>query len=258
MRPGQRLSVTVNGTERDLAGTDPATTALDWLRGQGLTGAKEGCAEGECGACAVLVARPDGASGTEWTALNACLVPAASWDGQEVVTAEGLGTPEHLHPVQHEMAVRGGSQCGYCTPGFVCSMAAEYYRADRQDEVAHAGGDADAHESGPNGFRLAALSGNLCRCTGYRPIRDAAFALDAPAADDVLASRRSDAPPPAVGTRLSGATGTYARAAHLDEALDLLAGHPGAAVVAGSTDWGVDVNLRGTRAPFVIGIDRLP
>ncbi|WP_020142494.1 xanthine dehydrogenase small subunit [Terracoccus sp. 273MFTsu3.1] len=256
MTPGQRLSVTVNGTERGLAGTDPATNALDWLRGQGLTGAKEGCAEGECGACAVLVARPDGGSGTEWTAVNACLVPAASLDGQEVVTAEGLGTPDHLHPVQHEMAVRGGSQCGYCTPGFVCSMAAEYYRADRQDDTARVG--SDAHESGPNGFRLGALSGNLCRCTGYRPIRDAAFALASPAADDVLALRRSDAPRPPVGTRLSGDTGTYARAADLDEALDLLTDHPDAVVVAGSTDWGVDVSLRGARARFVIGIDRLP
>ncbi len=70
---------------------------------------------------------------TEWIAINACLVPAAALDGQEVVTAEGLGTPDALHPVQHEMAVRGGSQCGYCTPGFVCSMAAEYYRPDRGD-----------------------------------------------------------------------------------------------------------------------------
>ena len=255
-------SVTVNGIERSLAGTDPATNALDWLRGQGLTGAKEGCAEGECGACSVLVARPDGGAGTEWVAVNSCLVPAASLHGQEVVTAEGLGTPAHLHPVQHEMAVRGGSQCGYCTPGFVCSMAAEYYRADRQEDAARAGSDvgsdAGAHEAGPNGFRLGALSGNLCRCTGYRPIRDAAFALGAPSADDVLASRRSDAPPAPIATRHSGPTGTYARAADLAEALDLLGSQPGAAVVAGSTDWGVDVNLRGTRSPLVIGIDRLP
>ena len=73
------------------------------------------------------------------------------------------------------MAERGGSQCGYCTPGFVCSMAAEFYRRDR------AAGPAD-HEHGPNGFDLHALSGNLCRCTGYRPIRDAAWALDHPRA----------------------------------------------------------------------------
>ena len=65
------------------------------------------------------------------TALNACLVPVLALDGQELVTAEGLGTPGALHPVQREMAYRGGSQCGYCTPGFICSMAAEYYRPDR-------------------------------------------------------------------------------------------------------------------------------
>ncbi len=130
-------TVTVNGEQRAVAGVEPHVTALDWLRDQGLTGAKEGCAEGECGACSVLVARPDGAapdgSGrTRWTALNACLVPALALDGQEVVTAEGLGRPGALHPVQREMAVRGGSQCGYCTPGFICSMAAEYYRPEGQ------------------------------------------------------------------------------------------------------------------------------
>ena len=122
--------IVVNGEQRPLEGVPLHTNALDFLRACGLTGAKEGCAEGECGACSVLVARPaaDGTDATEWTAINSCLVPAASLDGQEVVTAEGLGTPDDLHPVQHEMAVRGGSQCGYCTPGFVCSMAAEFYR----------------------------------------------------------------------------------------------------------------------------------
>src|SRR4249920_2561344 len=124
-------TVTVNGEQRAVTGDEPHVTALDWLRDQGLTGAKEGCAECECGACSVLVAWPDGCDRTRWTALNACLVPALALDGQEVVTAEGLGRPGALHPVQREMAVRGGSQCGYCTPGFICSMAAEYYRPDR-------------------------------------------------------------------------------------------------------------------------------
>lgn len=259
--------VTVNGERRALTGTDPSTTALDWLRESGLTGAKEGCAEGECGACSVLVARPDGDSGTQWTAINACLVPVAALDGQEVVTAEGLGSPDHLHPVQQEMAVRGGSQCGYCTPGFVCSMAAEYYRPGRGATPGHNGnGDGstaaaaaeDGHEHGPNGFDLHALSGNLCRCTGYRPIRDAAYALGSPADDDPYAARRAAPPPSASATRIEGATGTYARPADLGEALDLLAEHPDAVLVAGSTDWGVEVNLRGRRAPFAIGIDRLP
>ena len=124
-------AVTVNGRVLPLNGITPHLTALDWLREQGLTGCKEGCAEGECGACSIMVARPGLHTATEWTALNACLVPIAAFDGQELITAEGLGTSADLHPVQREMAVRGGSQCGYCTPGFVCSMAAEYYRADR-------------------------------------------------------------------------------------------------------------------------------
>ena len=79
----------------------------------------------------MLVARPDGVDRTRWTALNACLVPAAGFDGQELITVEGIGTPEAMHPVQREMADRGGSQCGYCTPGFICAMAGEYYRPDR-------------------------------------------------------------------------------------------------------------------------------
>ena len=123
--------VVVNGEPRRLGDVGGHITLLDWLRGDGLTGSKEGCAEGECGACAVLVARPDGADRTRWTALNACLVPAAGFDGQELITVEGIGTPEAMHPVQREMADRGGSQCGYCTPGFICAMAGEYYRPDR-------------------------------------------------------------------------------------------------------------------------------
>ena len=253
-----RQAVTVNGTSRALTGTDPATTALDFLRAVGLTGAKEGCAEGECGACAVMVVRPNGPEGdagagrSRWTAVNACLVPAAALDGQEVVTAEGLGSPDALHPVQHELAVRGGSQCGYCTPGFVCSMAAEYYRDDREPN------GATDHEHGPNGFDLHAMSGNLCRCTGYRPIRDAAYALGRPAADDELATRLADPAPDTTATRLEGPSGVFERATDLAHALRLLADHPDAVLVAGSTDWGVEVNLRGARAPFVVGIDRVP
>jgi xanthine dehydrogenase small subunit len=183
------IRVTVNGRTRSCDGLGPHTRLLDWLRGEGLTGAKEGCAEGECGACAVLVARPDGEGRSRWTAVNACLPPAVAFDGQEVVTAEGLGSapgagaPAALHPVQQEMAFRGGSQCGYCTPGFVCAMAAEYYRPERgtsgaadeaQTGTAVTGEEhAAGHECGPNGFDLHALSGNLCRCTGYLKIYEA-------------------------------------------------------------------------------------
>ncbi len=253
----ESASITVNGTQRSLGGVDPSTTALDWLRAQGLTGAKEGCAEGECGACSIMVARPGDDGGTRWTAINACLIPAASLEDGDVVTAEGLGTPESLHPVQREMAVRGGSQCGYCTPGFVCSMAAEYYRPERQPAPADSTPSGE-HEHGPNGFDLHSLSGNLCRCTGYRPIRDAAYALGLPDPDDPFAARSATPPPPAPSTRHEGPTGVYARPSSLAEALDLYAAHPQAVLVAGSTDWGVEVNIRGVRAPFAIGIDRLP
>jgi xanthine dehydrogenase small subunit len=248
-------AVSVNGQQLSLSDAAPHTTALDWLRGRGFTGAKEGCAEGECGACSILVARPGLETPTEWTPLNACLVPAAGLDGQEVVTAEGLGTPAQLHPVQHEMAVRGGSQCGYCTPGFVCSMAAEYYRPGRCAQASEA---VHEDEHGPNGFDLHALSGNLCRCTGYRPIMDAAYALGEPPEDDRLATRQSSPPPPAVATRLSAEGAEFVRPADLAEVLALLSESPDAVVVAGSTDWGVEVNLRGVRAPVTVAIDRLP
>jgi len=240
-------SITVNGTTVPLEGTAPHTTALDWLRENGLLGAKEGCAEGECGACSVLVARPGTTTPTRWTALNACLLPVLSLDGQEVVTAEGLGTPADLHPVQHEMAVRGGSQCGYCTPGFVCSMAAEFYRPDREPAE-------PTPEHGANGFDLHALSGNLCRCTGYRPIRDAAYALETPAEGDPLAARQTSPAPAPARTAVPG----FVRPATLAEALQVLADHPDTVVVAGSTDHGVEVNLRGLRAPHVVAVDRLP
>ncbi|MGW6965392.1 xanthine dehydrogenase small subunit [Streptomyces zaomyceticus] len=270
--------ITVNGKETPLAPAAPHTTVLDFLRERGLTGTKEGCAEGECGACSVLVARPGVHRPTDWVAVNACLVPAAALDGQELITSEGLatagppGTAPTLHPVQEEMAVRGGSQCGYCTPGFVCSMAAEYYRPDRRasaepaqgvadgtDTAAgHRDGDGTDHEHGPNGFDLHALSGNLCRCTGYRPIRDAAFAVGAPLAEDPLARRREQSPPAPVATDYVRDDSAFLRRNTLAETLRLLRERPDAVVVAGSTDWGVEVNIRSRRAGCVVAVDRLP
>ncbi|MGI8522100.1 MAG: xanthine dehydrogenase small subunit [Nocardioides sp.] len=246
--------LTVNGRTESLVDATPHTTVLDWLRERGLTGAKEGCAEGECGACSIMVARPGlgDPSTTDWVAVNACLIPAAGLDGQEIVTSEGLGRPDALHPVQREMADRGGSQCGYCTPGFVCSMAAEFYRRGR----VRTGTATDEH--GANGFDLHALSGNLCRCTGYRPIRDAAYALGVAPDDDPFAVRRDRPAPAAAATRLSGAGAEFVRPADLAEALQILAEHPEATLVAGSTDLGVEVNLRGSRPELMVAIDRLP
>jgi len=269
---GPRL--VVNGRTRELGEVGGHVTLLEWLRDSGLTGGKEGCAEGECGACAVLVARDDGPDRTRWVAINACLVPAAAFDQQEVVTAEGLGQPGRLHPVQREMADRGGSQCGYCTPGFICSMAAEYYRPDRRPASGGtpngSGITAEAHaerspgdgaaaddEHGPNGFDLHALSGNLCRCTGYRPIRDAAYALGQPETGDPFLARLAQPAPAPAATTTSNEQGRYLRPASLAEALELLAAEPGAQLVAGSTDWGVELNIRHARAALTIGIERI-
>ncbi|GAA1188866.1 xanthine dehydrogenase small subunit [Nesterenkonia xinjiangensis] len=264
--------IRVNGRDEAADEIVPRVNLLDWLRSRGLTGAKEGCAEGECGACAVLVARPDGPQRSRWTAVNACLPPAAAFVGHEVITAEGLAgasapdaalekTLDELHPVQQEMARRGGSQCGYCTPGFVCAMAAEYYRADRAPSpVAGTASDAAADcpsDHGANGFDLHALSGNLCRCTGYRPIRDAAYALGAAPAKDPLL-RRQDRPAPAPQPTVLTAEGAeFRRPATWHETLERLAEEPGTVLVAGATDLGVERNIRHSRPPKLMAIDHL-
>jgi xanthine dehydrogenase small subunit len=137
-------------------------------------------------------------------------------------------------------------------------MAAEYYRPDRSA----AGPDHDDHlddqDHGPNGFDLHALSGNLCRCTGYRPIRDAAFALGRPSEPDPFAERLRRPPPPARHTRLGADGARFVRPTDLAEAVQLLAASPGAVLLAGSTDVGVDLNLRGARPPVLLAVDRLP
>ena len=202
---GAMTGIVVNGQPRDLDGVPLHTNALDFLRGCGLTGAKEGCAEGECGACSVLVARPapDGSDATEWTAINSCLVPAAALDGQEVVTSEGLGAPDGLHPVQREMAVRGGSQCGYCTPGFVCSMAAEFYRTGRaatNGTGPAAGHDHDHRRHSDRGWQRGQRAGRHGRY-GRHPLRLQESAARSDEWARAVRGERLHAPPQGIGLR---------------------------------------------------------
>ncbi len=232
----------VNGRDEAFDLPDPRTSLLNCLRALGWTGVREACGEGECGACTVLVATPDAAGAARWTAVDSCLVPAAELAGQEILTSQGLGTPTALHPVQAALASGGGSQCGYCTSGFVTALAAEYYRPGR-----------------PAGaFDDEALDGTLCRCTGYRPIRDAAHALPTPAADDAWALRLAEPVParPAVDVTTPG--GRFVRPATLVEALAFLRAHPEATVLAGGTDVGVGIGLLHQPAELILDIAGLP
>lgn len=254
------LRVWVNGQPHQVVGAEPHTTLLNWLRDRGLTGVKEGCAEGECGACAVLLSRSgatgvrahddntDGTPVVRWDSVNSCLVTLAAINGQAVITAEGLVQGDRLHPVQEAMAANGSSQCGYCTPGFVTSMAAEYHRPGR----------VDGQHGTPNGFDPHALSGNLCRCTGYRPIVDAAHSLGRPDGNDLLVRRLAEAAPQPLPLHLESVVGTFDRPASLAEALELLQQDPEAKVLGGGTDWNVEVNIRHSRASHVIAVDTLP
>jgi len=145
------LEFTLNGELIRVADVSPNTTLLEFLRGRGLTGSKEGCAEGDCGACSVAIIERDANGKPAYRAVNSCLMPVCLVAGREIVSVEGVGCSGELHPVQRAMAEGFGSQCGYCTPGFICSMLEGYYRNDlgTQDQLDDQ------------------LCGNLCRCTGY-------------------------------------------------------------------------------------------
>jgi xanthine dehydrogenase small subunit len=207
------IAFTLNGRMQTLpAGTSPTTSLLDWLRGPaGLTGTKEGCAEGDCGACTVVL---EGADGTR-TPVNACLTMLGQVHGRAVRTVEGLRGPDGApHPIQVAMAESDGTQCGFCTPGIVMSA------------WAHARIGGEVHE---------ALAGNLCRCTGYRPIIEAFSGVS----DDRLAA---PAVAPVASARFEAPGQVFWAPATLPELLELRAAHPEAWLLAGGTDLGLRVS----------------
>jgi xanthine dehydrogenase small subunit len=216
----------VNGKTVRVENPPAQMTLLDFVRSRGLTGAKEGCA--------VALVEPEEA-GSRYRVVNSCLMFLPMAAGREIYTVEALAVDGELCDAQSAMAAGGGSQCGYCTPGFVVSLFAEHYRRDR---------------TGP--CDTMALAGNLCRCTGYRPIRDAALSLGPAPADDFR--ERLDRPAlPFGGFSIGG----FSRPVALDECLAQLRDIPGAKLVAGATDLGVESNLSARRWPHLISLEAI-
>ena len=238
------FSIIINGREEKVEGLPPTTTLLEYLRTHGYTGSKQGCAEGDCGACTVALVERGSDGKTTWRSINSCIALLPMFAGREIVTAEALAEGETLHPVQDRMVRQYGSQCGYCTPGFVMSLFEAYYRPDCRRTR-------DLSDQ---------LSGNLCRCTGYRPIRDAA--LDALADRDTRDAaadrfaRRLDAPRgpiPALDYAAGGSR--FLRPISLADLLAALAENPGARLVSGATEIGVEVTKKFAAFPVLVSAE---
>ena len=230
-RLAQPIRFVHRGRVREIRGVDPNTTVLEWLRmAAGLTGTKEGCAEGDCGACTIVLGERH-AGRLRYRAVNACIQFVPTLDGKQLITVEDLrGQDGALHPVQRAMVEQHGSQCGFCTPGIVMSLLALY-------------------QSGPP-TRAAindALAGNLCRCTGYRPIVDAAFAMHGYGKSDhfARAERETLALLEAIeresGLAYEAAGRRYFAPTSEDELASVLEREPEARILAGGTDLALEV-----------------
>ncbi|MFC3441850.1 xanthine dehydrogenase small subunit [Sphingobium rhizovicinum] len=212
----------LDGAIVEIADVDPTATLLDHLRYRmGRTGTKEGCAEGDCGACTVLIGELTG-DAIDWRAVNACILFLPMLHGKALMTVESLGPEKALNPLQSCMAANGSSQCGFCTPGFVMSLHGRCIGAR-------------GHEL-PVGDVLA---GNLCRCTGYGPILEAAEKVPSLSHDDAatIAALERLASDETVSGQYGDRRWFIPRT--VEALADLLAKHPDARLVAGATDVGL-------------------
>lgn len=238
----------LNNTPVDLDGVAPTLSLLQYLRTTlALTGTKEGCAAGDCGACTVALAVPQGDQ-LRYLAINACITPVAAVHGCRVLTVEHLAKDGALHPVQQAMVDCHGSQCGFCTPGVVMSLYT--WRHDIQT---------GAVAEGRAGLATA-LSGNLCRCTGYQPIfRAAEQALrvaDAGCDSTAVIQRLSSLQSAAGGDLSCGAAHFFAPTSSAELA-ELLAAWPQARLTAGATDVALEFTQELQLPAVVIGTHRV-
>ena len=258
---GVALQFVLNGQPVRLQDCSPNTTLLEYLRGSGLVGSKEGCAEGDCGACSVVLVDRDARGRPCYRAINSCLVPLCLMAGREVISVEGVAGCHALHPVQRTMVEGHGSQCGYCTPGFIMSLFEGYYRDD-------------LHESDELDDQLC---GNLCRCTGYRPIRYAAIdafsvrrsrgneaqtqtqSLSEPPHagryEDIFAKRLKNAGAGLDGVEYEFGTEKFFRPTSLSGLLKLLQQFPDGRLIAGATELGLDITKRFKKFPVLISVE---
>jgi xanthine dehydrogenase small subunit len=223
----------LNGQWRTENAISPTMTLLDYLRQNArLTGTKEGCAEGDCGACTVAVGLPQEDGKIIYRAVNSCLVLVPQVDGLPVITVEGLAKPDGtLHSVQQALIEADATQCGFCTPGFAMAMFAFAHADETRD-------DETIHET---------LAGNLCRCTGYRPIVEACRTMRADPPGCGFADKTSQA-----ASEYRSGSQVYLAPHNLDELLKAKAKHPDAIVLGGGTDLGIRVSKEREAFPVVI------
>ncbi len=240
---GTPIRFLLGDAPREIAEIDPTMTVLDYLRGvERLCGTKEGCAEGDCGACTVVLAEPSG-DRLRYRAVNSCIQFVPSLHGKQLLAVEHLAEAGgRLHPCQQQLVDSHGSQCGFCTPGFVMTLFA----------LCH--GDAPPDRDGI----AEALAGNLCRCTGYGPIIEAAMRLGAAPVDDrftaaaaeTLETLRSLRGTAAIA--VAGAGSRYFAPRSADALAALLLAEPAATLLAGGTDVGLWVTKQHKRLDAVI------
>jgi xanthine dehydrogenase small subunit len=237
------ITFTLNGKTVKVQNPDPTLTLLNWLRQtRALTGTKEGCAEGDCGACTIVIGDPDRTP--HWQALNACIAFLPTLDGKTVITVEGLAKDGELHPVQRAMVEHHGSQCGFCTPGFVMSLYAHFRNDGALDEET----------------LNDVLAGNLCRCTGYAPIIRAAKAMyEYPKIDEIALapSAKQNTLALSMTDPLTGTIKKYFRPQTLNALAALYEAHPDATILAGGTDVGLWVTKKHAVLETVIDIGRV-
>ncbi|MEI9992475.1 MAG: xanthine dehydrogenase small subunit [Rhizomicrobium sp.] len=227
----------LDGTLHEIRNPDPTETVLRWLRTRaGRPGTKEGCAEGDCGACTVVVGE-----GKAWRAVNACIFFLPMLDGKTLFTVESLSPPDGpLHPVQQAMVDTNASQCGFCTPGFVMSLYAHYLNEGACD---------------PATIRDV-LAGNLCRCTGYGPIVEAAKRMNEfPRAEGPQSAPLHDEETLGAARPDGGAKRFFFAPRTILDLAVLYYQHPEATLLAGGTDVGLWVTKKLQTLPTLISVN---